>query len=58
VPISSARLIRSRSSPAIVRDARRIQKIIQVTKPTAAIDMNPPTVSWVVNDFAVSAVTN
>ena len=50
--------IRSRSSLAMLRDALRIQKIIQVTKPTARIDITPPTVSWVVNDFAVSAVTN
>ena len=34
----------------MLRDALRIQKIIQVTKPTAMIDITPPIVSWVVNE--------
>ena len=32
------------------REALRIQKIIQVTKPTARIDITPPIVSWAVNE--------
>ena len=57
-PISRAWPIRSRSSLAMPREALRIQKIIQVTKPTARIDITPPMVSCAVNERAVSAVTN
>ena len=40
------------------RAALRIQKIIQVTKPTATIDVIASNSSCVVNDLAVSAVMN
>ena len=33
----------------MVRAVRRIQKIIQVTKPTAMIDSEPPSASWASN---------
>ena len=35
-----------RSSPDMLRAARAIQKIIQVTNPTATIDSSPPISSW------------
>jgi hypothetical protein len=38
------------SSALIVRAVRRIQKIIQVTKPTAMIDSTPPKASRASND--------
>ncbi len=38
-----------RSSLAMVRAVRFIQKIIQVTKPTAMIDKLPPSASWASN---------
>ena len=38
-----------RRSLAMVRAVRRIQKIIQVTKPTAMIDRLPPSASWASN---------
>ena len=43
---SAALSIWPRSSPPIARAARAIQKIIQVTKPTATIDSVPPMASW------------
>ena len=38
-----------RSSPEMPRAALAIQKIIQVTKPTAMIDSRPPISSWASN---------
>ena len=43
---SAARSTWPRSSPQRPRAARAIQKIIQVTKPTATIDRMPPISSW------------
>ena len=45
-PPSAARSIWPRSSPLSERAVRAIQKIIQVTKPTATIDSPPPIISW------------
>ena len=44
--VSAATSIWVRRSPARPRAARAIQKIIQVTRPTARIDRIPPIASW------------
>ncbi len=46
VPIASAASTLPWSSVFIERAARRIQKTIQVTNPTATIERNPPKASW------------
>jgi len=46
VPMARATSMRSCRSPFKCREVRRIQKIIQVTSPTARMDITPPKVSW------------
>ena len=48
-PILIASSSLPRSSAEMVRAVRRIQKIIQVTKPTAMIDSEPPSASCASN---------
>ncbi len=50
-PMSRALSRRPCSSPLKSRAVRFIQKIIQVTKPTAMMDRNPPNASWAWNDI-------
>ena len=56
LPSATAEAISPSSSFLSPRAVRRIQKIIQVTRPAARIDMVPPTPSCALNDSCSNAI--